>query len=65
VPLATHRAPVRPLPLRILADWDESEAMRSGWDVWFGIPTQWVPYRDIDTPRELEHQQAIAGNMSL
>ncbi len=65
VPLATHRAPVRPLPLRILADWEESEDMRSGWDVWFGIPTQWVPYRDIDTPREREHQQAIAGNMSL
>ncbi len=65
VPLATHRAPVRPLPLRILADWEEGEDMRSGWDVWFGIPTQWVPYRDIDTPRELQHQQAIAGNMSL
>ena len=65
VPLATHRAPGRPLPLRILADWEESDEMRAGWDVWFGIPTQWVPYRDIDTPREREHQQAIAGNMSL
>jgi thioredoxin reductase len=65
VPLATHRAPVRPLPLRILADWEESEDMRAGWDVWFGIPTQWVPYRDIDTPRELEHQTAIAEGWSL
>jgi len=65
VPLATHRAPVRPLPLRILADWEESEDMRAGWDVWFGIPTQWVPYRDIDTPREREHQQAIAEGWSL
>ncbi len=65
VPLATHRAPVRPLPLRILADWEESDEMRAGWDVWFGIPTQWVPYRDIDTPREVQHQNAIAGNMSL
>ena len=65
VPLATHRAPVRPLPLRILADWEESEEMRAGWDVWFGIPTQWVPYRDIDTPREREHQTAIAEGWSL
>jgi thioredoxin reductase len=65
VPLASHRAPVRPLPLKVLADWEESEAMRMGWDVWFGIPTQWVPYRDIGTPREAEHQDTIGGNMSL
>jgi thioredoxin reductase len=65
IPLATHRAPVRPVPLSILADWEESEAMRSGWDVWFGIPTQWIPYRDIGTPREQQHKDAIGGNMSL
>jgi thioredoxin reductase len=65
IPLASHRAPVRPIPLKILADWEESEAMRIGWDVWFGIPTQWVPYRDIGTPREAEHQDTIGGNMSL
>lgn len=65
VPLATHRAPVRPLPLQVLADWDEDESMRQGWDVWFGIPSQWVPYRDIDTPREQQHQDAMGGNMSL
>ena len=64
-PLASHRAPVRPIPLKILADWVESDAMRMGWDVWFGIPTQWVPYRDIGTPREAEHQDTIGGNMSL
>lgn len=58
IPLATHRAPVRPLPLQILADWDESEAMRSGWDVWFGIPTAWIPYRDIGTQAEITHQEA-------
>jgi thioredoxin reductase len=58
IPLATHRAPVRPLPLKVLADWSESEEMRSGWDVWFGIPTAWIPYRDIGTDREKAHQAA-------
>jgi hypothetical protein len=36
--------------------------MRDGWDVWFGIPTQWVPYDDIGTEREAEH---LRGNMHL
>ncbi len=58
IPLATHRAPVRPLPLKVLADWGESEEMGAGWDVWFGIPTAWIPYRDIGTTREMEHQAA-------
>ncbi|WP_156680753.1 NAD(P)/FAD-dependent oxidoreductase [Sphingomonas profundi] len=58
IPLASHRAPVRPLPLRILADWEEADMMRAGWDVWFGIPTQWIPYRDIGTPREQERLTA-------
>lgn len=65
LPLATHRAPVRPLPLRIIADWDESEQMRAGWDVWMGIPTQWVPYADIGTPFEEENRRKLGGNMSL
>lgn len=65
VPLATHRAPVRPLPLKVIADWDESEAMRAGWDVWMGIPTQWVPYADIGTPFEEENRRRLGGNMSL
>jgi thioredoxin reductase len=65
IPLASHRAPVRPLPLKILADWDEDSTMRASWDVWFGIPTQWTPYSDIGTPREKMHQDKIAGNMSL
>lgn len=65
VPLATHRAPVRPLPLKVLADWNESEEMRAGWDVWMGIPTQWVPYADIGTPYEEENRRRLGGNMSL
>ena len=65
MPLATHRPPVRPLPLKVIADWQESEAMRMGWDVWFGIPTQWVPYADIGTPYEEENRRVLGGNMSL
>jgi thioredoxin reductase len=52
LPLAGYRAPVRPLPLSVLADWREGNAMAEDWDVWFGIPTQWVPYADIGTERE-------------
>ncbi len=52
VPVASFRAPVRPVPLGVLADWQESTRMQHGWDVWFGIPTQWTPYADIGTPRE-------------
>ncbi len=54
VPLAGYRAPVRPLPLAVLAALEEPAVMRAEWDVWFGIPTQWVPYRAIGTEREAE-----------
>ncbi len=54
---ATYRAPVRPIPLRVLADWHETAAMAAGWDVWFGIPTQWTPYAAIGTDDE-----AVGGN---
>lgn len=60
LPLASYRAPVRPLPLKVLAAWDEAAAMGRGWDVWFGIPTQWTPYADIGTERE-----ALGGTMHL
>jgi thioredoxin reductase len=65
LPLASHRAPVRPLPLKIIADWEESQEMRDGWDVWMGIPTQWVPYADIGTPFEEENRRELGGNMRL
>jgi thioredoxin reductase len=65
LPLATHRAPVRPLPLKVIADWEERADMREGWDVWFGIATQWVPYADIGTPFEEENSKVIGGNMGL
>jgi NADPH-dependent 2,4-dienoyl-CoA reductase/sulfur reductase-like enzyme len=63
VPLASHRAPVRPLPMKILADWSEPAAMEAAWDVWFGIPTQWVPVEDIGTPFEDEHRGTLYTGM--
>jgi len=52
VPLALHRPPVRPLPLKVMADWDETAAMTEGWEIWFAIPGQWSAYDDIGTERE-------------
>ena len=44
VPLATYRPPVRPLRLSQLAALPEAAAMGEGWESWFGIAAQWVPY---------------------
>ncbi len=52
IPLPSWRAPVRPLPLSVLAASDETKEMRKHWDAWFGISTQWTPYADIGTERE-------------
>ena len=52
IPLALHRAPVRPLPLKVMADWNETAEMTAGWEIWFAIPGQWAAYDDIDTERE-------------
>ncbi len=48
--LAGYRAPVRPLPLRVLAAADEAAPMSENWDVWFGIPSQWTPDHHLPTP---------------
>ena len=63
IPLASHRAPVRPLPMKIMAEWNEPAAMDAAWDVWFGIPTAWVPHEDIGTPHEDEHRQMLYTGM--
>jgi hypothetical protein len=60
IALAGYRAPVRPLPLGVLAAASETPGMVEGWNVWFGIRTQWVPYDDIGTEREIER----AGRMA-
>jgi thioredoxin reductase len=44
IALPSFRAPVRPLPLRVLWPHDESEATREHWVSWFGIPTQFTPH---------------------
>jgi thioredoxin reductase len=48
VPLATFRAPVRPMPLGLAGTLPESPEMAEHWDVWFGIPGQ------VATPWELD-----------
>jgi hypothetical protein len=49
--------------MKIMADWDEGAAMEAAWDVWFGIPTAWVPHEDIGTPYEDEHRQMLYTGM--
>ena len=48
VPLATYRAPVRPLALGLAGSLPTSAAMAEHWDVWFGIPGQAAAWWDID-----------------
>jgi thioredoxin reductase len=44
IALASYRPPVRPLPLAQLAALPEAPAMGEGWESWFGIASQWVPF---------------------
>lgn len=46
VPLATHRAPVRPLPLALAAGAEDA-AMAAHWDTWFGMKSQYQPYWEV------------------
>jgi hypothetical protein len=62
VPLAGYRAPVRALPLSLLAAWDETPAMARYWDVWMGIAGQWTPYDDIGTEREALSAGILGGD---
>jgi hypothetical protein len=52
VPLAGYRPPVRPLPLRLIADWEERPEMSANWQPWFDIRGQMAAYDDIGTERE-------------
>jgi hypothetical protein len=65
VPLAGYRAPVRPLPMGVLAAHDEPYNMTANWDVWFGIATQWVPYNDIGTEREAMHLEMLTDSQHI
>ncbi len=64
-PRGNWRVPVRPVPLGVMADWQETAAMNAGWDVWFGIRKQWIPYRDIGTPEEARKIATIGGSGHL
>jgi len=44
MPLPSHRAPVRPLPLSAFAEDHEPDVLAQNWEGWFGIASQWVPY---------------------
>jgi hypothetical protein len=48
IPLASYRAPVRPLPLSVLWPHDEPQEMRENWVTWFDIPTQFTPHWEKD-----------------
>ena len=56
VPLASHRAPVRPLPLARAALLPEAPVQAAQWDTWFGMHAQWRPFWDVP-----EHY-TVAGN---
>jgi thioredoxin reductase len=45
--MPSWRAPIRPLPLAVLATLDEPAAMVAHWDAWFGIDVQYRPYWEI------------------
>ena len=47
VPLASHRAPVRPIALRLAAPASEDAGVRAHWDVWFGMKSQYRAHWDL------------------
>lgn len=52
---ATHRAPVRPLPLSVAAETAEAAGMAEQWDTWFGMASQYLP------PWEVAPEYTAAG----
>lgn len=47
IPLASYRAPVRPLPLALAGQLPESSEQAEHWDTWFGMHAQWRPFWDV------------------
>lgn len=47
IPLASHRAPVRPLPMRLAGQRHEPTGMAAHWDTWFGMVSQYLPYWEV------------------
>ncbi len=50
IPAASHRAPVRPIPLSVAAAASEPAGMTEHWDTWFGMPSQYRPPWDVILP---------------
>jgi hypothetical protein len=44
VGLASHRPPLRPLPLAVMAALEEDPEVAANWTGWFGIAGQWLPH---------------------
>jgi hypothetical protein len=65
IPLATYRPPVRPLRLAQLAALPEAAAMSDGWESWFGIPSQWIPFWRLSPAHSAagscEEEEPVAG----
>jgi len=49
------------LSLKVIAAWDELPAVDRYWDVWMGVPTQWILYDDIGTEREANSARIFAN----
>lgn len=50
IPLASYRAPVRPLPLNVLWPHEEPQTTRDNWVTWFDIPSMFSPHWEIGSP---------------
>jgi len=64
IPLATYRPPVRPLRLAQLAALPEAAAMGEGWESWFGIASQWIPFWRLSpahSAAECDAEEPVAG----
>lgn len=47
IPLASYRAPVRPLPLSVVGQIPEAPEQAEHWDTWFGMHAQWRPFWEV------------------
>jgi thioredoxin reductase len=66
VAMPSYRAPLRPLPLKVLARFEEAPELAANWRAWFGIPSQWLPHWEkvpdsLDPARRCQDQGPGAG----
>ena len=53
--MPSYRAPLRPLPLSVLAAFEETPEMQANWTAWFGIAAQWLPHWE-EVPEGLRYE---------